>query len=244
MQAFILAAGLGTRLKPLTDSRPKALAEVQGRTLIELAIDNLAAQGIRHIVVNTHHFSEMLVRYIQSRQWDADIIISDEREMLLDTGGGLKKAARYFNADEPILIHNVDILSHIDFHAMEMHHADAMNIATLAASQRNTSRQLLFDVRGRLAGWRNSQTGEEKWVGTPMQDIQQLAFSGIAIIQPELLGLLPEADRPYPIIPHYLEIAKEHRISYFKHKKEDWLDIGKPDTLALAQKWNFNTRKQ
>lgn len=244
MQAFILAAGLGTRLKPLTDSRPKALVEVQGQTLVQLAIDNLAAQGIRRIVVNTHHFSEMLIQYLKSHQWEAEIVISDEHNMLLDTGGGLKKAAQYFNTQEPILIHNVDILSHIDFHEMERYHSDSMSIATLAASQRDTSRQLLFDGRKQLAGWRNSQTGEEKWVGMPMQDVQQLAFSGIAIIQPEMLDLLPEADSPYPIIPHYLDIAKNHRISYFKHEKEDWLDVGKPETLALAQSWNFNTQNQ
>lgn len=240
MQAFILAAGLGTRLQPLTNTCPKALVEVQGMPLIEIVITNLVRQGATRIVVNIHHFADKLLKYIKNTHWDADIFISDEREMLLDTGGGLKNAAPLFQPNEPILVHNVDILTHINFTNIVQQHADSMNLATLTVSQRPTSRQLLFDKQRQLAGWLNSTTGETKWVNHPITDYEQKAFSGIAVISPELLELLPPADHPYSIIPAYLELAKNHRISYFEHLEKDWLDVGKPETLQHAQSWNFN----
>lgn len=241
MQAFVLAAGLGTRLYPLTTTMPKALVEVQGNPLIKIAIDNLVRQGATRIVVNIHHFGDLLRTYLQSRHWDADILISDERDLLLDTGGGLKKAEPLFLPDEPILVHNVDILSRINFSDLIKQHTDSMNLATLAVSQRNTSRLLLFDTENQLSGWLNRTTGETKWVQQPTTNYKQLAFSGIAVIQPELLTLLPEANHPYSIIPAYLEIARNHRISYFEHSPAEWLDVGKPETLQRAQNWNFNS---
>lgn len=239
MQAFILSAGLGTRLKPLTDNRPKALVEVQGVPLLKIAITNLARQNVSRIVVNVHHFADMVCDYIQSNTWDVPIFISDERGLLLDTGGGLKKAEGLFNPGEPILIHNVDILSHVDFNELIAQHTDSMGLATLVTSQRNTSRYLLFNPDGQLVGWKNKATTEFKWVNMPTTDYQELAFDGIAIVQPELLDLLPQADKPYSIIPAYLEIAKHHRISNFMLDKEDWLDVGKPETLTLAQQWKL-----
>ena len=241
MQAFILAAGLGTRLHPLTDTLPKALVEVQGLPLIKIAIDNLVRQGATRIVINIHHFADQLLNYLQDNHWDADILISDEHDLLLDTGGGLKKAAPLFFPREPILIHNVDILSHINFAKVIKQHTDSMNLATLVASQRDTSRQLLFDSQQLLAGWQNLTTGETKWVHMPLATYSKMAFSGIAVVQPQLLELLPPADHPYPIIPAYLDIARNHRISYFEHTPEDWLDVGKPETLQSAQKWCFNS---
>lgn len=240
MQAFVLAAGLGTRLQPLTLSLPKAMVEVQGRPLIRIVIDNLVRQGITRIVVNVHHLAAILTDYLQNNQWGADIIISDESDLLLDTGGGLKKAAPLFLPDEPILIHNVDILSRINFSELETQHTDSMNIATLAVSNRNTSRQLLFNAHKQLVGWQNNNTGETKWTLRPISDYHPMAFSGIAIVNPELIDLLPNTSHPFPIIPAYLEIAKEHRISYFEHKKNDWLDVGQPKTLQEAQSWTIN----
>ena len=239
MQAFLLAAGLGTRLRPLTDSRPKALVEVNGIPLLKINIDNLIRQGVSRIVVNTHHFSEMVVNYIKERSWDAEILISDESDMLLDTGGGLKHASPLFRKDEPILIHNVDILSHIRVSDVLSQHSHSMNLATLAVSRRETSRYLLFDEQKQLAGWQNHTTGETKWVDMPTEQVESMAFSGIAMVEPQLLELLPEADHPYPIVPSYLDISKNHRISYFLHRKEDWLDVGKPETLKQAQQWNL-----
>lgn len=240
MQAFILAAGLGTRLQPLTNTRPKALVEVQGMPLIEIAINNLVRQGATRIVVNIHHFADKLLTYIRDTHWDAEILISDEREMLLDTGGGLKKAASFFLPDKPILVHNVDILTRIDFAKMIQQHADSMSLATLAVSQRDTSRQLLFDAQHQLSGWQNNSTGETKWVHQSLTGCKQKAFSGIAVVSPEMLAMLPPADHPYSIIPSYLNLARNHRISYFEHSADDWLDVGKPETLQRAQYWNLN----
>lgn len=240
MQAFLLAAGLGTRLKPLTNNRPKALVEVNGTPLLKIAIDNLIRQGATRIVVNIHHFAAQITDYISSHPWPAEVLLSDESDMLLDTGGGLKKAAPLFDAEQPVLIHNVDILSHIDFPELISHHTDSKNIATLAACRRTTSRQLLFDSRGQLAGWTNRSTGEYKWVSERVESCTAMAFSGIAVVDPRLFGLLPEAVRPYPIIPAYLGIAKTHRISYYEHKEADWLDVGKPETLTQAQSWKLS----
>ena len=240
MQAFLLAAGLGTRLRPLTDTLPKALVEVQGSPLIKIAIDNLVRQGATRIVVNIYHHADQLLNYLQTHHWDADILISDERDMLLDTGGGLKKAAPLFMPQEPILVHNVDILTQIHFADVMRQHTDSMNLATLIVSQRDTSRQLLFDSQRQLTGWQNLTTGETKWVDKPPYNYEQKAFSGIAVIQPRMLEMLPPADRPYPIIPAYLMLAKNHRISYFEHSQKNWLDVGKPETLQRAQTWKFN----
>lgn len=239
MQAFIPAAGLGTRLKPLTDHRPKALVEVQGKTLLEIAITNLIRQNVTRIVVNVHHFADMICDYIASHSWDAEVLISDERDMLLDTGGGLKKAEPLFLKNEPIIIHNVDVLSHLDLASIIAEHTDSMNVATLCTSKRETSRYLLFDEGGELKGWTNTKSGEFIWVEDPVQNAQNLAFSGISIIEPSILEMLPEPDKPYPIIPYYLIIAKNHRISAFIHQKEDWLDVGKPETITQAQKWKL-----
>ena len=237
MQAFIPAAGLGSRLKPLTDHRPKALVEVGGVPLIKIAIDNLSNLGVRKIVVNVHHFADLLTQYLHENHWDAEVLISDERSQLLDTGGGLKKAAQFFNPDEPIIIHNVDVLTHFNLQELINQHTSSMNIATLAVSRRNTSRYLLFDKQQQLVGWHNAKTDEFLWVDHPTNDYTSLAFSGIAILEPQLLDLLPHADHPFPIIPAYLQIAKSHRINYFLHNTDDWLDVGKPETLQLAQTW-------
>lgn len=240
MQAFILAAGLGTRLKPMTDHIPKALVEVQGQPLLKIAIDNLIRQGVTRIVVNVHHFADMVCQYLQQQHWDVPVIISDERELLLDTGGGLKKAEPLFSANEPILIHNVDILSHLIIPDLQRKHIDSMALATLVVGRRETSRYLLFDAQGQLTGWENKQTGESKWVQSPIQNYQELAFDGIALIEPQLLGLLPPPTTPYSIIPAYLEIARSHRINYFELDPEDWLDVGKPQTLSQAQLWKLS----
>lgn len=240
MQVFLLAAGFGTRLRPLTDTRPKALVEVHDTPLLKIAIDNLIRQGASRIVVNVHHFADMMTTYINSLPWAADVIISDESDLLLDTGGGLKKAAPLFERNQPILIHNVDVLSHINLPQLISYHTDSKNIATVAACQRETSRMLLFDNQQQLAGWTNRNTNEYKWVNSAITSYTQLAFSGIAVINPNLLDLLPEADHPYPIIPAYLEIAKDHRISYFEHKESDWLDVGKHEALIQAQTWKLS----
>lgn len=240
MQALILAAGLGTRLKPLTDHTPKALVAVQGQPLLKIAIDNLVRQGITQIVVNIHHHADQVCQYLLSQQWEVPVLISDEREMLLDTGGGVKKADRLFSRNEAILIHNVDILSHINLSLLHDSHTDSMSLATLVVSERATTRHLLFDQDGQLTGWRNHQTNETRWADAPCEHACELAFDGIALVEPSLVEMLPDADRPYSIIPAYLNIARTHRINYFKLNPNDWIDIGTPQKFAAAQQWKLS----
>ena len=237
MQAFIPAAGLGTRLLPRTEHRPKALVEVGGVPLLKIAIDNLVRQGVTRIVVNVHHFADMLIDYLQSYDWGTEVLVSNEKDKLLDTGGGLKKAAPLFKRDEPILIHNVDILSRINFRDLVELHQQEGNFVTLAVSVRDTSRFLLFADNGLLVGWNNRSTGETKWVDELVAKNRALAFSGIAVLEPGVLDVLPPCEIPYPIVPAYLNIAKEHRISYFIHSSSDWMDVGTPQSLNKAQSW-------
>jgi NDP-sugar pyrophosphorylase family protein len=228
MEGFILAAGLGTRLRPLTDDKPKALVEVGGMTLLERTIHRLENVGIEHIVINVHHFADMVVDYIKSHRWQSRIDISDERALLLDTGGGLKHAATLFSGTENILIHNVDILSDIDLREVEWQHISDGNLVTLCVSKRDTKRLLEFDMHGRLVG--RADHG--------------LAFSGISVVSPALFALLPEADRPYPVIDEYIRLAGEgHRIGSYLHAPDHWLDVGKPETLKLAEQWTASSSK-
>lgn len=240
MEGFILAAGLGTRLRPLTDDRPKALVEVGGMTLLERAIHTLEAAGIKHIVVNVHHFADKVVDFIHSRSWQALIDISDERALLLDTGGGLKYAAPLFSGRENILIHNVDILSDLDLRDVERHHETEDNLTTLCVSQRNTQRLLEFNDEGRLVG----RTTPHPLLSTSNST---LAFSGISVVSPTLFPLLPEADHPYPVIDEYIRLAQEgYRIGSYRHAAGDkhWLDVGKPETLETAkQLWTASSVK-
>ena len=227
MEGFILAAGLGTRLRPLTDDRPKALVEVGGKTLLQHAIEKLQASGISHIVVNVHHFADNVVSFLRSRQWQCTIDISDERAMLLDTGGGLKHAAPLFSGRENVLVHNVDILSDIDLCDVEAIHKRDGNLVTLCVSQRPTKRLLEFDERGLLVG----------------RAEQGMAFSGVSVVSPELFPLLPEDDHPYPVIDEYIRLSRNHRIGSYLHSPDRWLDVGKPETLEQARLWTLSYAK-
>lgn len=231
MQAFIPSAGLGTRLRPLTDQRPKALVEIGGQTLLERTIARVIAAGAHHIVINVHHFADQIIRFVEQHHWDADIRISDERELLLDTGGGLRHAAPLFLADEPILIHNVDVLSAIDLQQFQAQHLQQNNLVTLAVSQRNSSRQLLFDNEKHLAGWHNRQSDSYLWSDQPIDHPTPLAYSGIALVAPQLPQLLPATPAVYPIIPEYLRLAKTEQIGAFIHDSKKWVDVGRIETL-------------
>lgn len=228
MEGFVLAAGLGTRLRPLTDDKPKALVDIEGVTLLEIAIRRLEEGGIKHIVVNVHHFADKVVDFIGSHTWQARIDISDESALLLNTGGALKHAAPLFSGSEPVLVHNVDILSEIDFHALEQHHLESGNLVTLCTSHRETNRMILFDGTGNLAGI----YGQDDAPG-----LTPLPFSGVSMVSPELFPLMPPDDHPYPVFGAYLKIAKDHKIGYFMHSDYHWLDVGKPETLELARQW-------
>lgn len=228
MEGFILAAGLGTRLRPLTEDRPKALVEVGGTTLLELAIHRLEETGIEHIVVNVHHFADKVIDFIHNHPWQSTIDISDERSSLLDTGGGLKHAEPLFSGKENVLVHNVDILSDINLREVEIFHKQQGNLVTLCVSRRNTKRLLAFTDEGSLIG--RAENG--------------LAFSGISVISPELFNLLPKADHPYPIIDEYIRLSSDkHRIGAYIHSADHWLDVGKPETLEKARQWTLSSNR-
>lgn len=232
MKAMIFAAGLGARLRPLTDTRPKALVEVEGMTLLEITIRRLKYFGVREAVINIHHFGEQILEFLQyHRYFDMNITISDERSLLLDTGGGLRKAAAHFR-DAPFLVHNVDILSDVNLRELYDAHLASGALATLAVRNRPSSRHLLFGREGRLAGWRNSRSGEER-ISRPAPECEPLAFSGLYALSPRIFQFMPDAP-VFSIIDVFLEAAKTERLLAFRHDDSLWLDVGKADALAKA----------
>lgn len=237
MKAMILAAGLGTRLRPLTNDRPKALVEVAGHTLLEITIRRLASFGIREVIVNVHHFADMVVDYLKKHDnFGMRVEISREDDVLLDTGGGLKQAEWFFfqnrQPSEPFLLHNVDVISTIDFARMLASHRENDALSTLAVQQRETSRQLLFDERGRLCGRQTGASAPE--MVRPSQHPKALGFSGVHIISPQLLSLIIEQG-VFSIITTYLRLAAEgHRIMAFRADPYHWRDLGKPENITPA----------
>ena len=234
MKAMILAAGLGTRLRPLTDDRPKALVEVAEHTLLEITLRRLASFGIREVIVNVHHFADMIVDFLRNNNFGLQIEISREAG-LLDTGGGLKKAAWFFlqNGAEPFLLHNVDVISTIDLARMVQFHRDNHALATLAVQKRGTSRQLLFDDQRLLCG-RRAGIGQAPEIVRACEPMQALAFSGVHVISSRLLGRISE-DGAFSIITSYLRLASEgERILAFPADPYYWRDLGKPENVAQA----------
>ena len=236
MKAMIFAAGLGTRLKPLTNDRPKALAKISGKTLLQRCIENLKQQGISNIVVNVHHFSEQIVNFLkQHDNFGVSVQISDESDELLETGGGLLKAKSLLAGNEPILIINVDILTDLDFSELLHFHNKEQALATLVVRQRKTSRYLLFDDSRQLTGWKNIKTGTTKICREDaFENSRQYAFSGIQIIQPELLNLITETGR-FSIINLYLRLGETHTIKAFLDEQSNWMDLGKYEQLQDAE---------
>jgi len=231
ISAMVFAAGLGTRLYPLTADKPKALVEYQGKPLIDYVLRKIIDSGIQHIVVNVHHFPDLIIQYLIEHPYNAEIEISDERDYLRDTGGGLKFAAKHFTDSEHILLHNVDILSDIDLNQLIDKHLDNNCLATLAVRQRNTSRYFLFDEEMNLCGWRNDKSGEEIHARACTNNIP-LAFSGIHIVQRELIDLIP-TDEKQSITPIYVELAKNHIIKGFPHNEGKWRDMGKIEDFTI-----------
>jgi NDP-sugar pyrophosphorylase family protein len=238
MKAMVLAAGLGTRLRPLTDDRPKALVEVAGRTMLEITLARLRAAGVREVVVNAHHFAEMIVEYLRANDnFGMKIEVSCE-SVLLDTGGGLKKAAHFFledggDAEEPFLVHNVDVISTIDLGRMVRYHDEQRALATLAVQARETSRYLLFDEQMQLCGRRSEEDGETELV-RPAQPMQALAFCGVHVVSPRLLGKMTE-EGVFSIIDCYLRLAgREEKIVAFRADEYYWRDLGTPEKVRQA----------
>jgi NDP-sugar pyrophosphorylase family protein len=224
---MILAAGLGTRLRPITDTLPKALVIVDGRTLLEGAILHLAAYGVKEIIVNVHHFAGQVVQYLhQNNNFGMDITISDESDQLLDTGGGLKKASAYFKGYAPFFVRNVDIVSDLDLSKLMEYHRHSHAIVTLAVRKRETSRYFLFNRDHRLCGWKNLKTGEEILAGETLTTPEMFAFSGIQVISPEIFNLITETGK-FSLTGLYLRLATDQLIKGFIDDGSIWRDIGK-----------------
>lgn len=237
MKAMILAAGLGTRLRPLTDNKPKALVELEGRTLLEITLERLRSFGVSEVIVNVHHFADLVVEYLRANaNFGLRIEVSRE-DLLLDTGGGLKRAAWFFlegQSDEPFLLHNVDIVSAINLEEMAEAHKNSAALATLAVQERSSSRQLLFDRQGRLCGRRAGREAADE-IARSAENPEPLAFAGIHVISPRLLKKMTE-DGVFSIIGTYLRLAREgEAIRAFRADQYYWRDLGKPEDLRQAE---------
>lgn len=240
MKAMIFAAGMGTRLRPLTNSIPKALVSVAGKPMLERVILKLKDAGFQDIVINIHHFGEQIIDFVHSNDsFGVNIYISDEQGKLLDTGGGIQKARPFLESNAPFLIHNADVLTDLDLHAFYQHHLSSKVDATLLTNHRDTSRYLLMNVDNRLCGWTNFSTGE---VLPPdldySQDKYQLqAFGCVHVLSSSIFHYM-EGERwrgKFSIIPFYIDICREAHIQGYPVDSGHWFDIGKPETLAKAE---------
>jgi NDP-sugar pyrophosphorylase family protein len=236
MKAMIFAAGLGTRLKPLTNNKPKALVEILGKTLLQHCVENLKKQGISDIVINVHHFSSQIINLLKHQNnFGANVQISDESEALLDTGGGILKAKPLLSGNGPILLLNVDVLTNLDFSELKKFHLKEQALASLVVRKRETSRYLLFDETNQLTGWKNSKTGETKISRErEFKESTAYAFSGIQAIQPKLLDLIEEQGK-FSVIDLYLRLAKTQTIKAFVDEKSIWMDLGKYEQIGQAE---------
>lgn len=243
MKAMIFAAGLGSRLKPLTDTMPKALVPVAGCPMLEHVILKLKASGFTEIVINIHHFGEQIIDFLKTNNdFGLTIHISDERDRLLDTGGGIRKARLFFeNSGEPFLVHNVDILSDMNLKELYDSHMQSGSVATLLASRRTTSRYLLFDTERKLRGWINKDTGQVKPEGFHYDEslYREYAFSGIHVFSPAVFRLMeaPRWEGKFSIMDFYLATCGQTDYSGYLAEKLELIDIGKPETLARAEEF-------
>ena len=235
LKAMILAAGLGTRLKPWTDNHPKALALVNGKSLLERNVKYLQQSGIDNIIVNVHHFAVQIIRAIQENKgWGSKIFISDETDAVLETGGGLKKAAHFFYGAEDFVLMNVDVLTDMPLNKMIKYHLTNKPLATLATTDRKTSRYFLFNENDELCGWRNVETGAEKIVKVS-NVLEQKAFSGIHVINKKIFSLMNQEGK-FSMVDVYLNAARTETIKSFDHSQSKFIDVGKPQSVEEAEK--------
>lgn len=234
MKAMIFSAGLGTRFKPWTDQHPKALALVNGKPLLQWNIEYLQQHGIKDIIVNVHHFADQVIEAIEKNNgWGSNILISDERDVLLDTGGGLLKAKPLFNPGEPFMTCNVDILTDLDVKQLLAYHDLHKPLVSFGVTNRKTSRYLLFDDKDRLCGWRNIKTGEEIIVrGSDV--LVQKAYSCVVVFDYRIFDLITLSGK-FSLIDLYLQLAGEHRILGFDHSGGRWVDVGRPESVPVAE---------
>lgn len=227
--AMILAAGLGTRLKELTHDKPKALVEINGKTLLQRTIETLVDNGFERIVINVHHFGNQIIDFIKTHHFDAEILISDEQQQLMDTGGGIIQATPFFTDTEAVFIHNVDIISDVN---LRQHYQDFIlsgNDAWLLTQDRETARKLLFDAENQLIGWKNKNTEQFKWVNNATENYKEKAFSGMHIFKPALFADFEK--KPVSVIDLYLNLAQRKQIISKEIHTNLWFDLGKIEQL-------------
>ena len=234
-RAMILAAGLGTRFRPWTERHPKALVPVNGKSLLQRNIEYLQVYGIREVVVNVHHFAGQIIdALVVNDGWGSRFSISDETDAVLETGGGLKKAASYLEGS-PFVLLNVDILTDMDLSAMIADHFRHRPLATLAVTDRTTSRYFLFDDHDELCGWRNATTGEERMARTPVKTAVQKAFSGIHVIDPSIFKLM-NLNGKFSMVDLYLDLAADQPIRAHDHSRSKLIDVGRPESAEAAER--------
>lgn len=233
--AMILAAGLGTRLKALTHDKPKALVALNGKPLLQHCIENLIVNGFDRIVINVHHFGEQIIDFVEQHQFDADIQISDERDLLMDTGGGIVKATPLFKDSKAVLVHNVDIISNVNLGEIASQFLDSEDDAWLLTQNRETNRKLLFNTNNQLIGWMNKAEGNFKWVYDSFSQYQEKAFSGLHIFRSNLFAKFE--CKPQSVIDLYLDLAKNKSIISRSIQPDFWFDLGKPEQLENAEKY-------
>ncbi|NPD44424.1 MULTISPECIES: nucleotidyltransferase family protein [unclassified Lentimicrobium] len=237
MKAFIFAAGLGTRLYPYTKSTPKALVPLQGRPMLGHLILKLKSFGMTDIIINIHHYGEQIISYLkENKNFGCNIIISNEREELLDTGGGLKKALNLLENEEDLLVHNVDILTDFDLNKLINHHQNSNSKVTLLVQNRRTSRYLLFDEHNKLKGWTNIKTRKTKPENIKVENYKPFAFNGVHVINKSTLPYF-NVDNAFPIIPVYIQMSQSEEISALEIDESFWMDLGKPEAIDKANKW-------
>ena len=246
--AMILAAGLGTRLKALTQDKPKALVPLNGKPLLQHCIENLIANGFYHIVINVHHFGEQIIDFVENNHFDAEIEISDERALLMDTGGGIVKATPLFKDSKAVLVHNVDIISNVNLRDMSQQFLNSKDDAWLLTQDRETNRKLLFDDENMLIGWMNKAEQRFKWVDEsksalrPFDELRaqgpslkEMAFSGLHFFRSDLFAEFEV--KPQSVIDLYLNLAKTNRIISKPIQPDYWFDLGKPEQLLAAENY-------
>lgn len=234
MKAMILAAGKGTRLQPLTNTKPKALVEVDGQPLLGIIIKRLIYFGFKDIVINVHHFAEQIYKFLdENKNFGINVKISDEQDLLLDTGGGLLKARSLLLDGSPILVHNVDIISNLKLDELYEFHCRSGAIATMAVKERNTTRSLLINAEGDLCGWKNHVTGEVKHSKGNIDELKPIAFSAVHVLSPDIFEHINETG-VFSIMDVYLRLAKTHKIATFNHNQDYWLDLGRIENIEDA----------
>ena len=231
--AMILAAGLGTRLKELTQDKPKAMVPLNGKPLLQHCIENLIANGFHHIVINVHHFGEQIIDFVEHHHFNAEIEISDERDLLMDTGGGIVKATPFFKDSKAVLVHNVDIISDVNLNELSQQFLDSKDDAWLLTQNRETNRKLLFDTDNQLIGWKNKADDSFKWVYDSIGQYQEMAFSGLHLFRSDLFSEFE--CKPQSVIDLYLNLAKTKRIISKPIQPDFWFDLGKPEQLQAAE---------